>query len=275
MIVRVASLRVATVLGLLALLISQPAAQTVTESFDYSGGLPLAGLDGGTGWHVWWDGHQSFVTTAEGLTFLGLATSGGAVTPGGPGSNDNYRYFFGSKIGGAGETTHFWYLMRLTGGDSPQWASLAFGSSAGNAWVRIDDQSGERRLSMGAGQEERLLPIGPAVTQTYLVTGFLAIDAAGALTYSCSLWDNPSGPLLSTSVFSDSYWIEGVQYPADWSNGFFGASIGGSGAIMLDEIHLGPDPCPIPEFGTMSVLAGMLGLGGFGLVRRRQYRSAT
>lgn len=233
--------------------------QTARESFVYQPGVPLLGLEGGQGWRWPWEGNgSSWVTTSQGLSFEGFPSSGGAIALPESGSGGNLRYFT-TAIGGAGKTTYFAWLVHMAESTDYARATVMLGPSPGIS-VALWDNGGQRTLDIVTGMEFESLPVGPATAQTYLVTGFLAIDAAGVLNMQCSLWTEPSAPLVSTSRTSND----------NYSDGFSGVSIGGRGDVALDELYFGPTPL-VAEFGTLAQLTGLLTVAG--VCGARRYRN--
>ena len=108
-------------LGLLACLVLTAAtpvhAVSVNEGFGYPEGSSLAGQNGGSGWAGPWSNAQTVVDVkiGPGLSFAGLATSGGSATSD-PGGVAFFRRQLGSTLGADNTTVFLSFLLRPDAG---------------------------------------------------------------------------------------------------------------------------------------------------------------
>ncbi|NLH98712.1 MAG: hypothetical protein GX446_04375 [Chthonomonadales bacterium] len=76
------------------------------------------------------------------------------------------------------------------------------------------------------------------------------------------------------TVSGEFYWVSAdlSTIPNDYVGTFY--VVGGSGDSNEVDVTIRVMGYPVPEFGTLASLIGMVGLGGFGMLRRRLDRRA-
>ncbi len=261
------------------------AAPFVEESFDYADGTSIFGLAGGTGFGSTASRTWSFTNpnpegerdeiSVPGLSYSGLASSGGALlstAPGAATSSQNLRRFTTTP---AADGSVFWasFLMRLdtTSANQYGYLFLAPNSTSANI-VQIGLLPGQTRLGLGAPAKPTVLSDTELATQT---TYFLAVKiefvhpsdplavdpSVAAYNERVTLFVNPTpgsqAPLDSTGFTSTDYNIVTGEFS---QLQFLAVLTGASGAEWLfDEIRIGTtfaDVAPVPE-PTVLGLAGL------------------
>lgn len=267
----------------------------VSDSFEvgddgYTAGDALSGQTGTpeTGaYGAAWSG-QAFPSfgdpsvTAAGLSYSGLASSGGAVSMNRSGSTSTLDKSISVALTGtpdaSGDSVYFSGLLQLGGAN---WASLGVQiGSGGKTVMGIGfNSSGEGELRYEDSNEDLQLVTassalsGWSSSDTVLVVGKIENNGAGSGDDLLSLYLNPSlssepaSPAVSTGVGTLGWFpsddLESLELTAELN--------GGEPATFFDEIRIGEswgDVTPVPEPSTYALLGGFAALAMVMLRRR-------
>lgn len=279
---RVASLCLASTLGLDLAAGTSLAAPLATESFTYDVGAGLGGQNGGTGWAGAW------VDTAPGSADqivdpnpnLNHSVNGGGSVLGGDralrhsGNSDTAAYReLSSAVASADVYVSF--LLRFDGGiTTDDFAAFWLAPSANGNHVDRPNIGIKANLGPGGSDIFARLYLGGeeydsvqlAIGETYLVVGHLSMTAGASHYNVFDLWVNPdfgdaSSPDASAADSADtSNNITSFTYV-----GLRSVNLGPSDVVLFDELRIGTtwaDVVPVPEPATILLLgAGLLGLG--------------
>lgn len=261
----------------LSLIASANAATLLADGFDYGDtGGDLNGKNGGTGWSsAYYDPAStpnSTVYSTTGLTYSGVASSGGAVKTN-DGSGVTTFSFRDTGTFSSGETWIGFLAQRNAGASATAFAGISFYNSVGTAGADAEfaiansttAPAGWRILDIGANFS---VPTNIAIAENttyFLVTQILWGAGAGG-TDTVNLFVNPA--LGSTPVTASA------TRNVDMSN-FNKIRIAGSTAVdyTFDEFRIGT------SFGSVIPEPSAALLGGLGLLallrRRRSLESGS
>lgn len=247
---------------------------TITESFDYTDGATIQGLNGGTGWaggsswnHPQWTfGAGSNVISAGSLTYSGITSSG------------NKAYFNLATTGAYpqrqmgtsftdGDTFYVGFLaQKLVANDNTRWWGI--GLQSGNTEKSfIGAGSGHANYEVALGSNQFLN--SGVNTQNFAMILVKIELKAGVETVT--MWVNPD--LSSTESVASAIGGASISSNTDWGTidtiriGGSGPGSGQAGASNnLDELFITTDsPFAVPEPASMMILAS-----GAALVLRRK-----
>jgi len=206
-------------------------------------------------------GFTTYFVSSDGLTYDGLATSGGSLlsTPGG----SNTRAFSATNLTA---TLYYSFLIRFTEFNDVVLIGLgdSSGSIASGLRVGADGANAARTTNNYSSDSTPFV-----LDVTYLVVG--KFSHAGANSYT-SLWINPTlgvgEPGVATSVAVGSAGPGAAQWYS---------FIGGDISYQFDEFRVGTTwdsvtPAAIPEPSTGLLFAGALVVGA--ILRRKMGKSA-
>lgn len=257
----------------LALCSAASAALTVYDGFDYGASSgDLTGKTGGSGWSgAYTDSGNSTIYATTGLTYTGLATTGGAslTADGGALTTINFRGFTAIS---SGETWISFLAQRNGAASTTTFAGLSFYNSTGIAtadaefsisnagtggtWRLFDNNNGGATTAVSTG-------ITIASDTTYLLVAKIAWGAGAGGTETVSLFVNPT--LGLPPVTADA------GRDIDMAN-INKVRIAGANGVnyTFDEIRIGDSfasVTPVPEASTSTAL--LLGLSSLAFRRRR------
>jgi len=255
------------------------------ESFAYSPGA-LGAANGGTGFTLafssggggdptsWTPGTPAAFTVAGGLSYSGLASSGGALNVAGPGdwSGSARRTFTSINT----TTSQVWgsYLLNVSAvGDDG--FEVKFGEGTNINWGLASGYKGSNdgNVSQTFSNPSNANPTGPAaftIGTTFLVVWAYnnSADDGDFLVGDFLYWINPT-----LGVAPD------VLNPTIYMNGGFIGDLGSmqiygrNTTVTVDEIRLGTSfasVTPVPEPSSFAALAGAFGLLAAMTKRRRR-----
>jgi len=249
-------------------------AQIGLEDFVYSPpGIPIAGLNGGSGWATAWGKsspfEKAFKVRNGGLTFPGLLTTGNAAFADYEGSTWAFNNrFLAAAYGAAGTSTWLEYLIRPEVGYG-QWGTigLGVGGFAANGSVQVglnNDQTGHYLMIQHwqGGPHLYRVPFNYQVNTTYFIRARYDFLPGNLVNVYAEVWPTNMGPAAWVSA-SNLYWA-GTSYQLQLYS---------SGNYSYDGFCVGQQ-CqpPVPEAGTMVALGSFLSMGGL-FLRRRFARS--
>lgn len=233
-----------------------------TESFSYSLGQTLNGLNGGTGWSGAWQTPGGLdATTSSGLAFSGLSVSGGAVSTAGfqpPNQGASVATFvrsLGANIGADNTTAFVSFLMRPDAG-----SGFYGGLNVGNLFAGLSGNQATYGLE-GPTNDLSLSNLGAIPGQTVFFV--LRLDfLPGNDTVSLFLNPAPGQPPPGTA--------SAVKTDLD-VGAVTSIVINNYGGYTLDEIRIGTtyadvtplsteSSVPEPRFGLGVGLFTLLGL---------------
>jgi hypothetical protein len=261
-----------------------------TGSGDYTAGDALSTQTGtpetGAYGNPW--GGQAFTSfgdplvSASGLSYAGLASSGGAVEFNRSGSSSTSTKNIDVDLAGTpdatGDSFYFSGLLQLGGAN---WASLGI-STGSKPVMGIGINSGgfgELRTHSVSGPTSTVVAAsalsGWTDSDTVFMVGKIENNGAGSGDDLLSLYLNPSlssepaSATVSTGVGTDGW------FPSDSLSSLLLEAdlVGQAPATFFDEILIGEswgDVTPVPEPSTYGLALGALALGGVMLRRRRQ-----
>jgi hypothetical protein len=217
-----------------------PAGLLAHEPFDYPGGTPLSGANGGTGFGDAWTptiGGANYSIATGTLAFDPLCVSGGRMQ-GAAGVTQAARPL-AAGFGAPGTTRYFSFLLRpegvLNAGDFGGFHGLALQGGPGAQWLFIGKPGGAGGgvlapyvLEEVGGAGQVLSSVAPVINETVLLV-VKAEFAAGNDTFTLFVNPTPGAPEPATgAVKSDLDVGEGDRL-----------LIYSGGAFSLDEIRVG------------------------------------
>lgn len=225
-------------------------AEAVYDGFNYSPNSSLAGLDGGFGWNAEWNGSGLAATIAPGLSFGGLATSGGSVAtePPIPGTVAFYTRELADSYGADNTSVYISVLLR---------PETDFGFYGGiNLEGLFIGKSGPVDLYSieAANNDITSSKVAPAAGTTVLLV-LHAEFLPGDDRFSLYVNPTPGGPQPATA--------DAVKTDYDLGSARF-IYLNNAGGWTTDEIRLGPTfesvtaTSRVPVPGTLLLLATAL-----------------
>ena len=248
------------------------AALIAYEGFNYTptstSTTNLVGENGGTGWNGAWGAHQNNPASAPsisstGLSYTGLPSEGGSITPGG---YQSARRSFTTTDFSTG-TFYISYLVQPTSNTADLGIRLSPTTTDPNPDFRtaFGIVNGAVTITNGWGNDPKLNTDNTtvALNQTHLLVAKINLDSE-----TISLFLNPTAGAAEPGTASASYqWTNETNRLSSIGMLTAGAIPGNGG--MLDEIRVGnsfADVTAVPEPSSAALLA----FGVLGLMRRRR-----
>lgn len=240
-------------------------ADVVYEGFDYPVGSSLAGQNGGSGWAGAWNTPGGAdLTISTGLSFGGLATSGGSVVSAPyqpPNDGSSVSYFFrntASTYGADNTTTYFSFLLHPEAG-----FGFYGGINIGNLFVGRSGNQADFGLE-GPANDVSLSSVPVVVDTTVLLV--VRVDfLAGNDHVSLYVNPTPGGPEPPTpDVFKTDLDVGTIN----------SVVINNYGGWLTDDIRIGSTfasvtpAAAVPEPSALVLLAAGLPVLAFTLLHR-------
>jgi hypothetical protein len=249
------------------------AALLAYESFNYSAGQELSGLNGGTGFSDAWSTYTGSATIQAGsLNGAELETSGGKVFFNPTTANLNAFRTLQTPLNQTSGVSYLSFLGDLQSGQRFLGISLYNGASE----LRLIGKGGSASVPnwaiTGASIANTTIP---ATTEALLV---LRIDWNSASTETMRLWVYPSTGTLPTTeptvgtanatLSVELTQITQLRIGAGFTNGTDTEANG-----WIDEIRVGTtwnDVVPVPEPSSLAILLSLSAIGGFAVFKKRR-----